>query len=86
MQNRDVISAEPRLNLSDPLDVDDHRAMDPHELRETCMDPATRNLVKLEVEEAGSTDGVLSVLMGDDVDSRKTFIQTNAKDVRFIDA
>ena len=59
--------------------------MDPHELRETCMDPATRNLVKLEVEEAGSTDGVLSVLMGDDVEARRTWIQQNAKDARFLD-
>ena len=49
------------------------------------MDPATRNLVKLEVEEAGSTDGVLSVLMGDDVEARRTWIQQNAKDARFLD-
>ncbi|MGQ0823715.1 MAG: DNA gyrase/topoisomerase IV subunit B [Actinomycetota bacterium] len=59
--------------------------MDPHELRETCMDPATRNLVKLDVEEGGSTDGVLSVLMGDDVEARRAWIQRNAKDARFLD-
>jgi DNA gyrase subunit B len=59
--------------------------MDPPELRETCMDPATRNLVQIDVEVAATADQILSILMGDDVDARKTFIQQNAKDVRFLD-
>ncbi len=59
--------------------------MDPHELRETCMDPATRNLVRIEVEEAATVDDVLSRLMGDDVEARRTWIQHNAKDARFLD-
>lgn len=59
--------------------------MDPPELRETAMDPATRNLVKIEVDQAAICDEILSVLMGDDVESRKQFIQQNAKDVRFLD-
>jgi DNA gyrase subunit B len=59
--------------------------MDPHELRETCMDPATRNLVKLDVEEAAIADDVLGVLMGDNVDARRLWIQQNAKDARFLD-
>jgi len=60
--------------------------MDWHELRETTMDPQTRNLLRVSVEDAAIADDMFSRLMGDDVDSRKTFIQENAKDVRFIDA
>jgi DNA gyrase subunit B len=59
--------------------------MDYPELRETCMDPATRNLVRIDVDQAAVCDDILSVLMGDDVDRRKNFIQQNAKDVRFLD-
>jgi DNA gyrase subunit B len=59
--------------------------MDYPELRETCMDPATRNLVRIDVDQAVICDEILSVLMGDDVEARKTFIQQNAKDVRFLD-
>ncbi|MGH8978705.1 MAG: DNA gyrase/topoisomerase IV subunit B [Acidimicrobiia bacterium] len=59
--------------------------MDPPELRETCMDPATRNLVQLDVEEAAIADDVLGVLMGDNVEARRQWIQQNAKDARFLD-
>jgi DNA gyrase subunit B len=59
--------------------------MDPHELRETCMDPATRHLVQLDVDQAAIADEILSVLMGDDVESRRNWIQQNAKDARFLD-
>ena len=59
--------------------------MDAPELRETTMDPVTRSLVQIDVDQAAIADDVLSVLMGDDVDARKTFIQQNAKDVRFLD-
>jgi DNA gyrase subunit B len=59
--------------------------MDAHELRETTMDPATRNLVRIDVDQAAIADDVLAVLMGDDVDARRTWIQQNAKDVRFLD-
>jgi DNA gyrase subunit B len=59
--------------------------MDPPELRETCMDPATRNLVRIDVEEAAIVDEVLSKLMGDDVEARRGWIQQNAKDARFLD-
>jgi DNA gyrase subunit B len=59
--------------------------MDPPELRETCMDPSTRNLVQIDVDQAAIADEILSILMGDDVEARKTFIQQNAKDVRFLD-
>ncbi len=59
--------------------------MDPPELRETCMNPATRHLVKLDVDQAAIADEILSVLMGDDVDARRMWIQQNAKDARFLD-
>jgi DNA gyrase subunit B len=59
--------------------------MDWQELGETTMDPATRSLLQVSVEDAAIADDVFSRLMGDDVDSRKGFIQENAKDVRFLD-
>ncbi len=59
--------------------------MDATELWETTMDPTTRTLLQVTVEQASIADEVFSVLMGDDVESRKHFIQTNAKDVRFLD-
>jgi DNA gyrase subunit B len=59
--------------------------MDAPELRQTCMDPTTRNLVQIDVDQAAIADEILSILMGDDVEARKVFIQQNAKDVRFLD-
>ena len=59
--------------------------MDYDELGETTMDPARRTLLRVSVEQVAIADEVFSVLMGDDVESRKHFIQTNAKDVRFLD-
>ncbi len=59
--------------------------MDFHELRETTIDPTKRSLLQISVEQAALADEVCSVLMGDDVELRRHFIQTNAKDVRFLD-
>ncbi|MEM9610356.1 MAG: DNA topoisomerase (ATP-hydrolyzing) subunit B [Actinomycetota bacterium] len=59
--------------------------MNADQLWETTMDPARRSLLQVTVEEAAIADTVFSVLMGDDVESRKHFIQTNARDVRFLD-
>ena len=59
--------------------------MDADELWETTLNPATRTLLQVTVEQASLADDVVSKLMGEDVESRKTFIQTNAKDVRFLD-
>ena len=59
--------------------------MDFAELRETTMDPVKRSLLKVNVEQAALADEVCSILMGDDVELRRHFIQTNAKDVRFLD-
>ncbi|MGE3589838.1 MAG: DNA topoisomerase IV subunit B, partial [Ilumatobacteraceae bacterium] len=59
--------------------------MDWEELKPTTMDAATRTLLKVEVEEAAEADAIMSVLMGDDVEQRKNFIVTNARDVRNLD-
>ena len=59
--------------------------MDFAELRDTTMDPGKRSLLQINVEQAATADEVCSILMGDDVELRRHFIQTNAKDVRFLD-
>ncbi len=59
--------------------------MDFDELWDTTMDPLRRSLLQVTVEMGAVADEVFSTLMGEDVDSRKKFIQTNARDVRFLD-
>lgn len=59
--------------------------MDFDELWDTTMDPTRRSLLKVTVDMTSAADEVFSTLMGEDVDSRKRFIQTNARDVRFLD-
>jgi DNA gyrase subunit B len=59
--------------------------MDWEELKATTMDASSRTLLKVGAEQAANADRVISTLMGDDVEARKEFIKTNAKDVRFID-
>jgi len=59
--------------------------MDWEELRETTMSAESRTLLKVTVEEAALADEITSVLMGDDVASRRAFITTNARDVRNLD-
>ncbi|WP_058235906.1 DNA topoisomerase (ATP-hydrolyzing) subunit B [Devriesea agamarum] len=59
--------------------------MDWRELQTTTMDRAVRTLKQVTVDEAADADTIFSVLMGDDVEARRRFIQENAKDVRFLD-
>jgi DNA gyrase subunit B len=59
--------------------------MDYDELWETTMDPNTRTLLQVTLDDAALADTVFSTLMGEDVEARRSFIQTNAKDVRFLD-
>jgi DNA gyrase subunit B len=59
--------------------------MNPEELWATTMDPAKRMLVRVEVEDAAAADRMFSMLMGDQVEPRRNFIESNAKDVRFLD-
>jgi DNA gyrase subunit B len=59
--------------------------MNARELWETTMDPARRVLRQITLDDAAQADELFSVLMGEDVDARRSFIQRNAKDVRFLD-
>jgi DNA gyrase subunit B len=59
--------------------------MNANELWETTMDPAHRVLLQVTLDDAAQADELFSVLMGEDVDARRSFIQRNAKDVRFLD-
>ncbi|WP_402463805.1 DNA topoisomerase (ATP-hydrolyzing) subunit B [Isoptericola aurantiacus] len=59
--------------------------MDYTELWDTTMDPEHRTLLQVTVDDAAAADEIFSVLMGEDVESRRSFIQRNAKDVRFLD-
>jgi DNA gyrase subunit B len=59
--------------------------MDYSELWETTMDPDRRTLLQVTVDDAAAADEIFSVLMGEDVESRRSFIQRNARDVRFLD-
>lgn len=59
--------------------------MDYDELWETTMNPATRTLLQVTLADAALADEIFSTLMGEDVESRRNFIQRNAKDVRFLD-
>ncbi len=59
--------------------------MNDHELWETTMNPQTRTLKQVTIDDAAAADEIFSVLMGEDVESRRGFIQRNAKDVRFLD-
>ncbi|MCA0438238.1 MAG: DNA topoisomerase (ATP-hydrolyzing) subunit B [Actinobacteria bacterium] len=59
--------------------------MNAKELWETTMDPEHRVLLQVTLDDAAAADEIFSVLMGEDVESRRGFIQRNARDVRFLD-
>jgi DNA gyrase subunit B len=59
--------------------------MNASELWETTMNPARRVLLQVTLDDAAQADELFSVLMGEDVEARRSFIQRNAKDVRFLD-
>ncbi len=59
--------------------------MNASELSETTMDVTKRVLLQVTLEDAAAADEMFAVLMGEDVESRRSFIQRNAKDVRFLD-
>jgi DNA gyrase subunit B len=59
--------------------------MNHDELWETTMDPARRTLLQVTLDDAVQADEIFTVLMGEDVESRRAFIQQNARDVRFLD-
>jgi DNA gyrase subunit B len=59
--------------------------MNHQELWDTTMNPESRTLLQVTLDDAAVADSVFSTLMGDDVESRRNFIQQNARDVRFLD-
>ncbi|GAA1429639.1 DNA topoisomerase (ATP-hydrolyzing) subunit B [Microlunatus lacustris] len=59
--------------------------MNPDQLWETTMDPDNRVLLQVTLDDAARADEMFSILMGEDVEQRRNFIQRNAKDVRFLD-
>lgn len=82
---RDALDA-----LDDPEKFDIQRykglgEMDPDQLWETTMEPESRTLLQMNIENAAEAERVVSDLMGDQVEPRKEFIQKHAKDVRFLD-
>jgi DNA gyrase subunit B len=59
--------------------------MNPQQLWETTMEPSTRTLLQVNVDDALAAEKAFTDLMGDQVEPRKEFIQRHAKDVRFLD-
>ena len=59
--------------------------MDPEQLWETTMNPETRTIVKVTMEDAVKADEIFTILMGDKVQPRKEFIEKNAKYVKNLD-
>jgi len=59
--------------------------MDPEDLWDTTMDPDKRSLLQVTLDDAATADNMFSILMGEEVEPRRLFIQRNAKDVRFLD-
>jgi DNA gyrase subunit B len=59
--------------------------MNPDQLRETTMDPASRTLERVRIDDAAMAEKIFTDLMGDKVEPRKAFIEKHAKEVKFLD-
>ncbi len=81
-EERDLVSAELRGEGGVKVDISRFKGlgeMDPHELWETTMDPATRTLRRITLEDARRADEIFTILMGEQVEPRKEWIERNAK-------
>jgi DNA gyrase subunit B len=79
-------SAGKRINAEDGIQrYKGLGEMDAKELWETTMDPSVRVLRQITLDDAAAADELFSILMGEDVEARRSFITRNAKDVRFLD-
>ena len=81
-EQRDLVSAEMRGESGAKVEISRFKGlgeMDPHELWETTMDPNTRTLRRITLEDARLADEIFTVLMGEQVEPRKEWIETNAK-------
>ena len=83
-----IISARLERDGRKPDDIQRFKGlgeMPAKELWETTMDPAQRVFLQVTLDDAALADEIFSILMGEDVEARRTFIQRNARDVRFLD-
>ena len=81
-EERDLVSAEMRGESNAKVDISRFKGlgeMDPHELWETTMDPETRTLRRITLEDARRADEIFTILMGEQVEPRKEWIERNAK-------
>lgn len=83
-----LLKARLELNGKKPDDIQRFKGlgeMPASELAKTTMDPAQRLFLQVTMDDAALADALFSILMGEDVEARRAFIQQNAKDVRFLD-